>query len=231
MKISWDRVPLYPTNSGWQLVTGTIWFPYVLHTERRNVYPCSFHHYNNTSKEPPLSRKACRNTKGKKKKKNTKQQPHSTWYYPWKTLGTLKATQQMESALPVTPVGSWSAGQGHRSWTPSPAVHSKWQWIPHLFLFYKVDKHFTKGLSPSWCFLIIQALFGYTRWFEICGLGLFLQFYAILWRAISLLWTNREAKVTRSSQIHTHPINSLWLHTGCSRTGIHRYIWAQPLPL
>lgn len=74
-------------------MTGTIWLPYVLHREWRNVYPCSFHHYNNMSKKPPLSRKACRNTKGERK--NEKQQSlHSTWHYPWKALGTLKVTQK-----------------------------------------------------------------------------------------------------------------------------------------
>lgn len=142
-KFPWERVPLYPTNSGWQLVTGTIWLPYVSRAERRNVYPCSFHHYNNMSKEPPLSRKAHRNTKKYIKKIK---QPRSTRHHPWKTRGTGRAAHRARFALP--PVG----------WTPSPAAIDAKK--THLFLSYKADKWFAKVFCPSWCFLIIQAQFG-----------------------------------------------------------------------
>lgn len=90
-KFPWERVPLYPTNSGWQLVTGTIWLPYVSRAERRNVYPCSFHHYNNMSKEPPLSRKACRNTKRKKTGKKTPTTQH--------LASSLENTQRLRSHM------------------------------------------------------------------------------------------------------------------------------------
>lgn len=70
-------------------MTGTIWLPYVSHAKQRNVYPCSFHHYNNMSKEPPHSRKAHRNTKRKKKKNNEK----TTQYL----ASSLESTQCLES--------------------------------------------------------------------------------------------------------------------------------------
>lgn len=117
-KFPGERVPFYPRNSGWQLVTGTIWLPYVSHAERRNVYPCSFHHYNNMSKEPPLSRKAHTETPQKLKKNGIKQpQPRSAWHQPWKTHSPPRAAQRAGFALPVAPAGS----QDHQSWTPLPA--------------------------------------------------------------------------------------------------------------
>lgn len=128
-KFPWECVPLYPTNSGWQLVTGTIWLPYVSRAERRNVYPCSFHHYNNMSKEPPLSRKARRNTKKIKNPKEKKKIPTTQHL-----ASSLENTQRLKSrpesrarcprslATATAPRGlARTTGAG----PPPPAAHSQ----------------------------------------------------------------------------------------------------------
>ena len=117
-------------------MTGTIWLPYVLRVERRNVYPCSFHHYNNMSKEPPLSRKAHRNTKKKKTERKKPRQSCSTWHHPWKRR-CLKSHNESEVCSPhslataTAPVDHRGAGQDHQGWTLSPAAHSK-RYAKHL---------------------------------------------------------------------------------------------------
>lgn len=146
-KFPGERVPLHPRNSGWQLVTGTIWLPYVSRAERRNAYPCSFHHYNNMSKEPPLSREAHRNTtkkKNKGKKRIKQPQPRSSWHQPWKTHSPQRAAQRAGSALPMAlPLlllapRTTRAGPHSQHLTDSTSEHLC------LALFYKADKFFTK---------------------------------------------------------------------------------------
>ena len=124
-KLPWERVPLYPTNSGWQLVTGTIWLPYVSRAERRNVYPCSFHHYNNMSKEPPLSRKARRNTKKKEKRKKNPTTQHlassleNTWQL--KSLTESGVCSPCSLAAATAPAGSRGGWPGPPELDPIPS--------------------------------------------------------------------------------------------------------------